>query len=251
MRALTTAGVLSALLAVALVATRSGDTADSSAALFVGETRVLGAGTVRSWVALTRDGHPSGLGITFPEDALAALPADAPATLTLALPRQAAVTSFSHVEVGWMPTGGEAHSPFAPPHLDVRFFLVTPEEREAIGDSAKAARVPELDLIPTSYVPLAGLVPRVGAHWIDASAPAFNGASLTDAFLYGFYDGRMVFLESRLTRALLEGKPSFAREIKLPRKYARSGYYPTRYRVRYDASAREYSVTLEGLVRRP
>jgi hypothetical protein len=60
----------------------------------------------------------------------------------------------------------------------------------------------------------------------------------------------MVALEPKLSRRLLESRQSLTRDLKLPRSYARPGHYPTRYRVTYNASTREYSVALEGLVLR-
>ena len=39
--------------------------------------------------------------------------------------------------------------------------------------------------------------------------------------------------------------------LKLPKSYERRGtYYPTRYSVRYDAAAKEYTVALEGMTLR-
>lgn len=216
-----------------------------------GEIRAVGQGSARSWVAVGPLRRPIAVGITLPAEALAHAPDGAPAVLTLRLPDGVAGTGFDHIEVEWLRGEPAGQEPSAPPHLDVRFFLVSAEERVAIGDSARAARVPDLDLIPTSYVPLAGLVPRLGVRWTDAAAHGFRGAGSTDALLYGFYDGRLTVLESRLTGALLESRRSYAHKIKLPREYARPGYYPTRYRVRYEASSREYTIALEGLAHRP
>jgi hypothetical protein len=36
----------------------------------------------------------------------------------------------------------------------------------------------------------------------------------------------------------------------LPQKYAKPGYYPTKYSVRYDPVNKEYTVALEGMVLR-
>ena len=54
-----------------------------------------------------------------------------------------------------------------------------------------------------------------------------------------------------VTKAYLDAKPAAAATpIKLPAKYAVSGYQPTSYTVGYDPAAREYRVALTGLVRR-
>jgi hypothetical protein len=38
--------------------------------------------------------------------------------------------------------------------------------------------------------------------------------------------------------------------IKLPQKYARPGYYPTKYSLSYDAKNKEYTVALVGMTLR-
>ncbi|CAN5770951.1 hypothetical protein BH23GEM7_BH23GEM7_28210 [soil metagenome] len=155
------------------------------------------------------------------------------------------------MELSWSARGGAPEEVFPHPRFDAHFYLITLQERAAIGDAERAAQMPALELVPASYVPVAELIPRVGAHWIDPNAPEFQGESFTASLLYGFYGGRMVFLEPRIARAFLETRLDFTRELKLPREYTRRGYHPTRYRVGYDASTREYTVALEGLVQRP
>jgi hypothetical protein len=45
-------------------------------------------------------------------------------------------------------------------------------------------------------------------------------------------------------------KPNVTEPIKLPSRYAKSGYYPTRYSVSYDAAKKQYTVALEGMTLR-
>lgn len=207
-----------------------------------GETRDLGAGSIRSWVALAPSGAPTALGVTLTEAALADLPADA--QLTLALPPR---TPFDRVGIQWAPGRHGREDHFDPGHFHLRFWLAARAAREP----DRAAAIPTLEFIPASYVPAPGLVSRSGMHWMDPTAPEFNSASLTTSFLYGFQEGQMAFLEPVVARAFLDSGRSSRKELKRPRRYPRPGYYPTRYRVRYHAIAREYSVALEGLVRRP
>jgi hypothetical protein len=53
-----------------------------------------------------------------------------------------------------------------------------------------------------------------------------------------------------ITRAFLETKVNVSEYIKLPAKYAKPGYYPTRYSIKYDPVKKEYVVALEGMVLR-
>ncbi len=251
MRRLPVAPLVLACALLAGLGSGCGSVASAAAELRVGETRPVGEGSIRSWVALAGDGAPAAVGVTLTEGALSGFLPERDTAITLRLPPEAAATVFDHVELSWIAGGDAPEDVFAHPRFDAHFYLVTPQEREAIGDAGRAAQIPALELIPPSYVPVAELIPRVGAHWIDPTAPEFHGEAFTASLLYGFYGGRMVFVEPRIARAFLETRPDVTRELKLPRRSPRPGYYPTRYRVRYDAATQEYTVALEGLVHRP
>ncbi len=64
------------------------------------------------------------------------------------------------------------------------------------------------------------------------------------------YDGKMIFMEPMITKAYLESHPNLTEQLKLPQAYQKSGYYPTTYTVRYNASTKEYMVTLGNMVKR-
>ncbi len=236
-----------ALIAAGCVANKSGT--------FVGETKPLGDGMVRSWVTLDNDGKPLAIGVTFIETALSGLPTTLPTTeYQLALPQQASAMPFKHIVVNWNPQGHVPPGVYDVPHFDFHFYMISPEERYVItatgDDLVKVEKKPAPEFIPAGYVPTPGGEPRMGAHWIDPTSPEFNNKSFTRTFIYGFYDGKMAFLEPMVTVAYLGTKPNFSDAIKLPEKYLASAYYPTRYSVRYDATAKEYTVSLEGMVLR-
>jgi hypothetical protein len=48
------------------------------------------------------------------------------------------------------------------------------------------------------------------------------------------------------TSAFLEGRPDFAAPIPQPQAVRESGYYATRYVIRYEADRRAFRVSLEG-----
>lgn len=58
----------------------------------------------------------------------------------------------------------------------------------------------------------------------------------------------MAFLEPMVTKAFLETKPNTKDRIKLPKAYAKNGYCPTAYSVRYDATQREFEISLDNLI---
>lgn len=90
----------------------------------------------------------------------------------------------------------------------------------------------------------------MGAHWVDPKAPEFNGQPFNETFIYGFYNGEMVFVEPMVTIAFLETKPEVTKELKLPKCYPISSYYPTGYSLSYNETNKEYTLALEGLTLR-
>jgi hypothetical protein len=227
----------------------------------VGETKPLGAGRARSWVSLDRDGRPTAVGVTFSEAALSTLPQESHAgaegvAISLALPAEAAATAFRHVGLDYNPHGHEPVKIYDTAHFDFHFYMISETEREGItatGEGlAKGNRQPAAEFIPEGYVAVPnGLVPRMGAHWVNPVSRELHGQPFTSTFLFGSYDGRLIFAEPMITKSFLETKPDVTELIKLPKSYERRGaYYPTRYSVRYDAAAKEYTIALEGMTRR-
>src|SRR5659263_7657 len=241
------------LLAMALVVVGCVEKQSRSGS-FIGETKSLGNGMVRSWITLGDDGNASAIGVTFTEMALSGLPTENSSEYMLALPEQASATPFNHVGIDWNPKGHVPPGIYDKPHFDFHFYMITPEERNSItateDDMVKLSKNISSEYIPENYVPTPGGEPRMGAHWIDPTSPEFNNQSFTKTFIYGFYDGKMVFVEPMVTKAFLETKPNTSDIIKVPTKYPKKAYYPTRYRVKYDANAKEYTVSIEGMILR-
>ena len=232
----------------------------SAAGTFFGTTQTLGRGTVRSWVTLDKDGKPAAIGVTISEAALKTAPTELPSgqpgvEFNLALPAEAAATAFDHIGFGWNPRGHEPEKIYDVPHFDLHFYTITPAERARItaqgDDLAKTYREPSAEYAPVGYILAPGTaVPNMGAHWINPKAGEFQGAAFTRTFLYGNYDGQIIFYEPMITKAFLETQVNVAEHIKLPAKYAKPGYYPTRYSIKYDPVNKEYVVALEGMVLR-
>jgi hypothetical protein len=53
-----------------------------------------------------------------------------------------------------------------------------------------------------------------------------------------------------VTIAFLETKPKITKELKLPKCYPTSAYYPANYSVSYDDTGKEYTLALENLTLR-
>ena len=227
---------------------------------FVGATRPLGSGTVRSWVTLNEEGKPAAVGLTFSESALRSAPTELPSgregtELVLELPKEAGATAFNHILFNWNPNGHEPPGTYDIAHFDIHFYLISPEEREAItaqgDDLAKCYKAPPAEYVPAGYIlPQGTAVPRMGAHWLNPQARELQGQKFTNTFLFGNYDGRIIFYEPMITKSVFETKVDITEYIKLPARVQKPGYYPTKYSVRYDAAKKEYTVALEGMTLR-
>lgn len=119
------------------------------------------------------------------------------------------------------------------------------------ADLEKCSMAPGSGQLPADYVFAPGSEePGMGGHWVDPGAHEFHGQAFTHTFIYGTYDGAVIFYEPMITLDYLRAQPSETVPVKLPEVWASAGYYPTGYRVHYDESRREYTVALEGLTRR-
>ncbi len=221
---------------------------------FIGEEKPLGNGKVHSWITFDKDGKPSAIGVNFSESALSGLPGESTTEYVLALPEKASSTAFNHIGLVWDAIGHPPLGIYETPHFDVYIYIISPQARQYITatglDRANVERKPLAEYIPTGYVPLPGGVPTQGALWVDPNSSEYKRQPFTRTFVYGFYNGRMVFMGPMVTKAFLETKTNTTDAIKLPERFLRSAYYPTRYSVKYDAVAKEYTISLEGMALR-
>jgi hypothetical protein len=226
--------------------------------MHVGTTEVLGNGMIWSW-AKVKDGKPTSIGITFTESALTGLPSVKDMTgpeptmeMIFTFPKAAKGIAFDHVGFHWNPVGHPPAQIYGVPHFDAHFYTISQEQRKGIvatgPDLKKCQKAPESRFVPTGYIlPPDTIVPNMGAHWIDMKTPELNGKPFTSTFLYGTYNGQTAFWEPMVALSYLESKPSLVEDIKAPAEYDKSGYYPTRYRVSYNADRKEYTIALDGL----
>jgi hypothetical protein len=252
-------------MAGALGACTATDAAENAVRTAYGEPVALGKGVARGYVTMV-NGAPSEVGFALSEGALQGLPDHhSPGGIEmepghqmfetlLALPVEAPAP-YEHLYLTWNPTGHEPPGLYDAPHFDFHFYWVPEAERLAIDPrdpdfEAKGARHPTPERQPAGYVAVPVAVPFMGTHWIDPGSAEFSGEPFTRTFIYGSWNGRMIFAEPMVTRAFLESKPDFTAPVPAAARYDRPGYYPTSYSVRWDAGAKEYRVALTGLVRR-
>lgn len=226
----------------------------------------IGNGKARTYVVLNakEDQAPVELGVALDARALDGLPTGAAEhSYLLRLPEDAPAP-YRFVELDWNPQGHVPPGVYTVPHFDVHFYAISVAERNAIDPSdpdyaADASNLPTDGYVPPFYIvpgpPAAVAVPRMGVHWLDVRSPELQGLlgnpgayqPFTKTFIYGSWDGRFTFYEPMVTRAYLLTHPDVVTPISVPSLYPQPGYYPTAYRVTYDAQAKEYRIALTGL----
>ena len=227
----------------------------------LGEVVPFGNGTARSWVQVDTEGNPTTVGITLTEAALDGMPAEATPGLIwmveylLAIPTEVSALPFNHIGVNWNPRGHDPHGIYSVPHFDFHFYTISPDERRKItargDDLEKCRRIPGPGIMAEGYVFAPGAEePGMGGHWVDPVSHEFHGQDFTSTFIYGTYDGEVIFYEPMITMAYLKTKPDVTIPLKVPEGYARTGYYPTRYRIHYDTRRKEYTIALDGMTLR-
>jgi hypothetical protein len=188
------------------------------------------------------------------------------------------VEPYEFVELDWNPGGHEPPGVYDVPHFDFHFWTASQAERAAVDPTSdpqyqrKADALPPEAQRPPLYVvaappgaPAPG-VPLMGVHWVDVRSPELQQAfgkpeayrPFTATFLYGSWNGRYTFLEPMITRAHILAKkaatdPAVRDQvipIPTPAQVGQPGYYPSAYRIAWDARAKEYRIALVQLAKR-
>jgi hypothetical protein len=242
-----------------------GHATDAPLRMLRGPAAQMGEGTAQTY-ALVQGDTVVEVGVRLSENALSGLPGphddgavhvhgDPSFATMLELPAGLA-TPYRHVYLTWNPNGHEPPGIYDVGHFDFHFFMVDNDTRLAIDPAdpayqAKAELQPAAAFVPEGYVLPAPLAfPRMGVHWVHPASPELNGQPFTHTFIYGSWDGALIFAEPMVTRAFLESKQSASADVAQPAQYAAPGSYATRYVVDWDASTREHRVALTNLVRR-
>jgi hypothetical protein len=248
----------------------------------------LGKGTVASYSEFDASGALKAIGVVFSASALEALPTapsdghrcfdannDGVIDLStecstwhervLPVPSEAsqrADVPFKWALLNWNPQGHIPPGVFDKPHFDVHFYIEPIEnifalQRGTCGpeflrcDQFALARKP----VPRNYVPpnfqdLGAAAPAMGNHLLDPTTHEFHGEAFTRHWIYGVYDGRVIFWEEMVALSYMLSKPDACFPIQTPDAVALSGYYPTRSCIRYTPAKDEYTVSMEDFVLR-
>ena len=260
---------------------------ESTAARSLGWSTPLGKGTATTYAEFDRQGAPKAIGVVFTASALEGLPAasdhhrcharardGAIDTATkcqetvehvLPLPDEAARRAdipFKWVLLNWNHIGHIPPGIYDVPHFDIHFQMASIADIFAIEpgpcgpefvrcDQFQIGKKPlSPNYVPADYKDVDAVVPAMGNHLIDVTAPEFNKQPFTRSWIYGVYDGKVIFYEEMVTRAHLLSRPNACTPIKLPKAVDTRGYYPTVSCIRYDITTGEYTVSMEQFVLR-
>jgi len=214
---------------------------------FYGPQEQVGNDSARTFATISHKGVPLEIGVIFTATALTGLPAE---NTYYSLPfHQKAIeaTLFEHVVVG-LSAHGHVMPPdgFIGPHFDVRFFMMTEEERLAIPAPPAAGFdvIPPSGYLPPNYVKNSAQA-QIGRHWAENIYTA--GQTVNSAMVYGTWNGQVTFLAPIVTLATLSGGQSYSEAYPQPQYFARQGYYATRYNIYTDDKGRVY-VSLSNFV---
>jgi hypothetical protein len=247
----------------------------------------LGKGTATSYAELDSQGAPRAIGLAWSAGALDGLPqgpdhhrchgrtkegridteTKCQHTVEQAIPLPDSVARradipFKWVLLNWNEVGHIPPGVYDVPHFDVHFMMAPIEKIFAIEpgpcgpefvrcDQFEIARKP----VPEGYVhpdykDVEAVVPAMGNHLIDLTGAEFNKQPFTHSFIFGAYDGKVIFYEEMVTRAHLLARPNRCEAIKTPKAVAIRGWYPTVSCIRHDAATGENTVSLEQFVMR-
>ena len=225
---------------------------------------MVGNGTVRAYVTYA-DGEAVEVGVAMSEDVMQGLPEKSGDHAEGHLDMHEFVldmpsgnpTPFRHVGFNWNPGGHEPPGIYDAPHFDFHFYMIPVADRLAIiptdsaAFNAKARNYPAAEFVPAGYIAPAPLgIPQMGVHWIDPTSPEFNGQAFTRTFIYGSWNGKLIFAEPMITKATIESRQTITAPIGVPQQYDRPGRYPSSYTIRWNEVAKQYEVALTGLVSR-
>lgn len=214
---------------------------------FKGPEVEVGNGYARTFITRSHTGVPQELGVIFTDEALSGLPTvNTPYVLEFHH-KALESTPFTHVALGWSANGHPLPGgAFITSHFDVRFFMMSLEERLAIPapPAPGFSVLPPTGFMPANYFPDAP-VPQLGRHWTDNSFVA--GVPVNHTMILGSYNGAFTFVSPIVVRTELAQGTSLSLPYSQPQFFAEHGYYPTQYNI-YQDNKKQHYVTLSNFV---
>jgi hypothetical protein len=222
---------------------------DSKANTFYGPQSQLGDGKIRSFFTVTHDNKPLEFGVIMTSKSMHGLPEQMSATMLQIHQKAKPLTAFDHVMVDWNPMGHEPDPVYGIPHFDFHFYMIGMGQVASIVPGDAMEKLPPAGHMPDTYFPTPGGVPGMGKHWLDVNAPELRGIPFTKTFIYGSYNGKVIFYEPMITRAILMEGKDCTLPFGVPTLFSPTNkWYPTQYGYKTDSKTGEITVSLSGFV---
>jgi hypothetical protein len=225
-----------------------------SETVILGPAENIGQGQASSFVKMDDSQKVTALGLVFSGKSLDGLPESKghDYEYNLDLPAGISAPPFDHFTMNWNPHGHIPEEIYGVPHFDFHFYFITKHQQHMIGcdgtDNAICMKRPISEYVPPFYISGPEGTPMMGWHWVDFRSPEFHGQPFTTTYIYGFYNGEMIFLEPMMALSFLKTRPQFTKEVPLPKNVAKPGSYPANYSLAYDPVQDLYWLSLEKLI---
>lgn len=234
-----------------------------------GETMSIGDGEVTTFVSTDPDGETH-VGAEMTPGALEGAGSEH-VKFVLQFPESDAVP-FTWLGLDWEPGGHYPGDTYAIPHFDWHFYFAP---QDLIADIPTVALPPEEhdqlytypvpeDQLPPNYFRTNYVFGYMGEHFYDRTAPEYDGGTFGNTFVYGHWDGGLLFMEPMITVPYFEQLRSTEppeldqldgvgnrdhRQLDVPERFPEAGEYPTEYAVEYHADRDAFTVAQSGFER--
>lgn len=231
-----------------------------------GRSVELGDGEIRTFVTrrerTLRKDKPTLVGIWFSADALSGLPPDHTEDL-IDFPATD-ITPFTFTQINWNPHGHAPEGIYSIPHFDFHYYLTDRSILDEIDSGScegveapvscetyeRATEQLPSRAMPPGYIDVGAVEPRMGNHLINPTALEFQGTQFAHTFIWGAFDGRLIFFEPMITKEFIEQRNEEVRtSIAMPETFPEAGWYPTTYVIRYLGDQNAHAVTFEEFER--
>ncbi|MDD2874432.1 MAG: DUF5602 domain-containing protein [Azoarcus sp.] len=244
-------------VAIAAVSALGVAPAFGQAGSYAGPAVPMGKGEAHAVVRTGADGAVTSIGVVMTVAALEGLPAAAGEhsdfPYHLPMPASGPRTVVDHVVVNWEAAGHPPSKVYDVPHFDFHFYVVNRDTVERVEFSSPDAsgapeQQPPAELMAPGYVlPPGTAKSKMGVHAVNPGGGEFQHKPFNAAFIYGYYNRQLTFIEPMVSLAYLKSKPSFSAVVPRPATYSWPGAYPSSYRVAFDDAQQTFEISLEAL----
>lgn len=209
-------------------------------ATFIGPKVAVGNGYVFSWMRVIDNNTPWEIGIDITSAVLEDLPKDSgliePAIIPL--PEIAEkLTPFNHISITWNPENFSDIPDFKQAHFNFYFYTIPINDRMSIPPWSEETNppfstYPPKNYLPKDYSPLIngiGSYSEIGRHWLSSDSKSY--LPLADAFSFGTYEGKLIFLNPIVTFPVLKSGEEIKKPISQPLYYPGGKPFPREYKI--------------------